>query len=150
MKIWVRGTAAHDGKHSKHFAASTTSLKITSFQAFPFQSTSTGRKSPQLIHVRPIPSTRPGTFHHTLRGISKPPKRRVQKRGLFVSSSTTAPHGAGEALLSFVLLPVVTRNIPLRQGGDGRKDRGVLLLSRAAAWKTRRDGFKPCFDHMTP
>lgn len=29
-----------------------------------------------------------------------------------------------------------------------RKDRGVLLLHRAAAWKKRRDGFQPCFDHM--
>lgn len=46
----------------------------------------------------------------------------------------------------------VTQDISPKAGSDwdGRKDRYVLLLHRAAAWKTRSDGFKHCLDPTAP
>lgn len=110
IKIWVRSTAVHEGKHSKQLFCLHYFTHNHFISSFSFLASEHWQKN----HSR---STRLGTFHHTLRGISKAPERRVQKTGLFVSSSTTAPRGVGEALLPFVLLPEVTRDIPPRQGG---------------------------------
>lgn len=150
MKIWVRGTAVHEGKHSKHSAASTTSLKISYFRAFPFWPLSTGRKSLQPHPHQAIPSTRLGTFHHTLRGISKPPERRVQKRGLLVSSSTAAPQGVGEALLPFVLLPMVTRDIPWGREEMGERTEMCSSYTEQQLGKQEGMGLNPALTTWFP
>lgn len=113
----------------KHSAASTASFKNHLFSSCSFLANEHWQKNHcSLIHIRPILSMRPGTFHHTPRGISKPPERRVQQRGLFVSSSATAPRGVREALLPFVLLPVVTRDIPWGWHGTYPPRQGVTEM----------------------
>lgn len=150
MKIWVRGTAVHEGKHSKHSAASTTSLKITSFQAFPFRPMSTGRKPPQ-PHPRQAHSQHEAghVSPHAQGNFQTPREEGPEERTVCHQQHYSSPWSWG-GIAVICSVTCGDKGHPPRQGGDGKKDRDVLLLHRTAVWKTRRDGFKLCFDHMAP
>lgn len=130
MKIWVRGTAVPDGQERQKTLCCLHSFiqKSLIFKLFLSGQWALAENHCSLIHIRPILSMRPGTFHHTPRGISKPPERRVQQRGLFVSSSATAPVGFGRHCCHFFLLPVVTRDIPWGWHGTYPPRQGVTEM----------------------
>lgn len=160
MKIGVRGTAVPEGQERQqtlcclhyftqnHLISSFSFVANEHWQKITAASSHRAHSEHEAGHVSP----------HT-RGNSQTPREEGPEEGPVCHQQRYSSPGGwgGIAAICSVTCgdkghpPRVTRDIPRgRDWWDGRKDRHELFLHRAAAWKTQRAGFKPCFDHMAP